>query len=839
MTRRFRGVKTMNLASCSAATWKWTFERFTTAAVVVSVRTKSWVANWRPICFTAAAFSFFFATQRLDAANCAAGSPGLVGWWPGDGNARDIAGTNNGSLQGGASATTPGVVGSAFSFDGTNAYVQVPDSAVFHPTNLTIECWVRFASLDSAGSGGSPAGDQYIVFKQNSLSGNFEGFDLSKTRAGNDFFRFMVSFSKGTVQVLSATAISTGAWYHVAAVRGSNSISLYVNGQLEGQTSVSFPQDYGTLPLYFGTSGQSYWDHKLKGNLDEISLYNRALNSNEILAIYTAGAAGKCRIAPSITTGPQDASALWGSALTFSALATGTSPLRYQWQKDGAPLTGATNSALSLTNIQSGNAGLYNVIVTNAFGAATSQTARLTFKVANLSMAKAGGPAPNLPGVNISGVAGELYGIQICSNLAPPVNWVGLTNVLLPQANYTWFDPSPAKQQRFYRVVPGPTSIGSSAWETSPVGAVVFDDFNRSALGSNYVILSGANVSVSSNQLFFNQTDVNYSRQIYFQPWQTCSDEWTIRWSQRFATLDANSRGVGVGLKNFQTFGGNDRGYNGLLCGAGADLGKMQIQRFDGSSQVFVGSGAAMSLGAGDIVDCSLTRSGWTLTASATNRANSQSSAVAISLNTAPAAFAPTISRLCFYPLSGAVWLDDFSFTINHRKPARFIVIGGSSSDGYNASTHERAFVNVIQTNFVETVCNDSSCYNTVADSLSALPEILAQQPGTAVLLIGGNDVYFGVPAAQWQQNYSNLVAQLWARGVKVKHCAVPRNTADLSGLRNWIANSYPAYDIIDTWTPLGGGSSRLNSAYDSGDGVHPNDAGHLLIGQIIRTNLP
>ena len=106
-------------------------------------------------------------------------------------------------------------------------------------------------------------------------------------------------------------------------------------------------------------------------------------------------------------------------------------------------MAGATNPTLSLTNIQSVNAGLYNVFVTNAFGAATSQTARLTFKVANLSMAKAGGPAPNLPGVNISGVAGELYGIQVCSNLAPPVNWVGLTNILLPQANYTWYDRIP------------------------------------------------------------------------------------------------------------------------------------------------------------------------------------------------------------------------------------------------------------------------------------------------------------------------------------------------------------------------------------------------------------
>lgn len=809
-------------------------------AVLPLLRTNLCLAKWRRICFAAAAFSFLLAAQRLGAADCQPGPPDLVGWWPGDGNARDIAGTNNGTLQGGAFATAPGVVGSSFNFDGTNAYVQIPDSAAFHPTELTIECWVRFASLDSAGSGGSPAGDQYIVFKQNSLSGNFEGFDLSKTRAGNDFFRFMVSNSKGSVQVFSTTAISAGPWYHVAAVRGSNFVSIYVNGQLEGQTSVSFPQSYGTLPLYFGTSGQSYWDHKLKGNLDEVSLYNRALNSNEIIAIYTAGAAGKCRIAPTITSGPQDASALWGSALTFSSSATGTGPLRYQWQKDAVPMAGATDSALSLNNIQAANAGLYNVFVTNAFGAATSKTARLTFNVANVSMAKPSGRPPNLTGVNISGVAGELYGIQACSNLAPPVKWVGLTNIQLPQANYTWYDSSAAGGQRFYRVVPGPTSIGSTAWETSPVGAVVFDDFNRSALGTNYIILSGANVSVSSNQLFFNQTDVNNSRQVYYQPWQTCSDEWTIRWRQRFAALDANSRGVGVGLKNFQTFGGNDRGYNGLLCGAGADLGKMQIQRYDGSSQVLLASGPAMPLAAGDVVDCSLTRSGWTLTASATNRANVQSSAVSISLNTAaPAAFAPTISRVCFYPLSGAVWLDDFSFTINHRKPARFIVIGGSSSDGYNASTHERAFVNVIQTNFAETVCNDSSCYNTVADSLSALPEILAQQPGTAILLIGGNDVYFGVPTAQWQQNYSNLVAQLSANGVKVKHCAVPRNTADLTALRNWIISSYPANDIIDTWTPLGGGSSRLNSAYDSGDGVHPNDVGHLLIGQIIRTNLP
>jgi len=263
----------------------------------------------------------------------------------------------------------------------------------------------------------------------------------------------------------------------------------------------------------------------------------------------------------------------------------------------------------------------------------------------------------------------------------------------------------------------------------------------------------------------------------------------------------------------------------------------MQLQRFDGNSQNVLASGTAMSLAAGDIVDCSLNRSGWTFTASATNRANGQTSAASSVMNVRPSPLAPTISRLCFYPLSGTVYLDDFSFTINHRKPARFIVIGASGCEGYFATTHEQGLVNVIQTNFTETVCNDSSSYNTTADSLSVLPEILAHQPGTAILWIGGNDLLFGVPLAQVEQQYSNLVAQLVANGVKVKHAPIPRNNADLRALRSWITNSYPS-DIIDTWNPLLSGTYQLNPAYDSGDGLHPNDAGHLLIGTIIRTNL-
>jgi len=228
-------------------------------------------------------------------ADCFPTPAGLIGWWPGDGSATNVLGTNHGALQGGATANTPGMVGPAFNFDGTNGYVQIPNSTILQPTNLTIECWVRFTSLDSVGT--SPAGDQYIVFKQNTRSTDFEGFDLSKTRvSSSDYFRFLIASASGqTALIRSATAISTGMWYHVAAVRGSNFAQLYVNGGLERQTNVTFAQNYGNFPLYFGTSGQPSWDHKLRGSLDEVAIYNRALSSNEIAAIYSAGAAGKCK----------------------------------------------------------------------------------------------------------------------------------------------------------------------------------------------------------------------------------------------------------------------------------------------------------------------------------------------------------------------------------------------------------------------------------------------------------------------------------------------------------------------------------------------------------------
>jgi hypothetical protein len=384
-------------------------------------------------------------------------------------------------------------------------------------------------------------------------------------------------------------------------------------------------------------------------------------------------------------------------------------------------------------------------------------------------------------------------------------------------------------------------SLYPSGWETSPIGVLWSDTFDRASLGTNWIPVSSVNVTIVGNELQFSQTNTDYSRQLYYQAWLTCSDHWTIRWTQRFSALNSSSLGVGIGLKNFQAAGGDDVNYNALFAGAGTNLGKCLVEKYDGSTEVTMGSGNAISFSAGDTLDCSLARTFWTLAATVSNRANAQVSTA--SFTCAPhvtTTATPPISRVCMFPLGGTVYVDNVFFSIERHRPARFIQIGGSASEGEGASTYSKCFVAVVQSNYLEAVCNDSGSWNSVTNAVSVLPEILAHQPGTAVLMIGGNDLLYNYPTAQWQNGYSNLVAQLKTAGARVKHCLpTPRNGVNLTPLKNYIQANYPAADIIDCWTPLLTNTSSLNPIYDSGDGTHFNDAGHLVIGSIIRTNLP
>jgi hypothetical protein len=83
-------------------------------------------------------------------------------------------------------------------------------------------------------------------------------------------------------------------------------------------------------------------------------------------------------LAPIITSQPLDQVVPLGGYASFGVTTMGTRPLRYQWQRNGASIGGATNRLFSIGSVQITDAANYSVVV-SGLGAVTSRVARLTF----------------------------------------------------------------------------------------------------------------------------------------------------------------------------------------------------------------------------------------------------------------------------------------------------------------------------------------------------------------------------------------------------------------------------------------------------------------------------
>jgi hypothetical protein len=382
---------------------------------------------------------------RAWSADCVPPPSGLVAWWPGEGHANDIAGTNNGTLVNGATFAR-GQVGSAFSFNGGLDSVVVPDSdSLRFTTEFTIEAWINPSSTNV---------DQAIVSKVGLASGNNEGYELYLSP--QDFLSAQFNSPgqnwPGNVIVYpNGSAIVPQVWNHVAWTYDQSAMKLYLNG-LPVTTNVIGPLPIATSSDNFRISGVDNNSVGFHGLIDEVSVYSRALTDGEIAAIYNASSAGKCHI-PIITGQPGSQVGYWGKSVTFNVQATGGPPLYYQWLQNGTPIQGATGSSFVLTNLQLTNAGNYSVVVTNAYGSITSSNAYLTMNPAGVSLAL-------YSGITIDGVVGLTYGIQYSTDLSNTNGWRGMANVTLSVPIELWFDVQPANQpQRYYRVVPGPITI--------------------------------------------------------------------------------------------------------------------------------------------------------------------------------------------------------------------------------------------------------------------------------------------------------------------------------------------------------------------------------------------
>ncbi len=117
---------------------------------------------------------------------------------------------------------------------------------------------------------------------------------------------------------------------------------------------------------------------------------------------------------PSITQQPMSQSACEGGSITLNVVSGGTAPLGYQWRKNGASVTGATSSALTLAAITPSDAGSYDCVITNSCGTVTSNNAAVMVDLA---------PQIVTQPTNQSGCAGSSVTFAVTASGATPLTY--------------------------------------------------------------------------------------------------------------------------------------------------------------------------------------------------------------------------------------------------------------------------------------------------------------------------------------------------------------------------------------------------------------------------------
>ncbi|HOK76977.1 MAG TPA: immunoglobulin domain-containing protein, partial [Verrucomicrobiota bacterium] len=310
-------------------------------------------------------------------ADCTPPPSGAVAWWPAEGNAYDIAGSNHGTIVGDI-GFVPGVAGQGMSFAGTQ-YVVVPDSPPLRPTSITIEGWFKL---------GRNSGTMVLVSKAfGSQDANSVELWLENGRPAAGVNCFGAPYCG---HITSTMQLMAGQWCHLAFTfdDAAHELSLYVNGIRTAMGYCDHKIQYDDHPFLLGMdndSGKLLWG--FEGVMDEVTIYDRALSGQEIRAIHLARNYGKCRTAcaPRILVQPNSKQAVLGQiAVDFEVAAGANPPASFQWRKDEVDLldtgriTGVNSSRLTIKNVQPTDVGVYTVVVSNDLGSVVSDEVTLT-----------------------------------------------------------------------------------------------------------------------------------------------------------------------------------------------------------------------------------------------------------------------------------------------------------------------------------------------------------------------------------------------------------------------------------------------------------------------------
>jgi hypothetical protein len=244
-----------------------------------------------------AAMILVLCPAEVEAQSCVEPPAGLVSWWPGDGTADDIQDGNDGQLEGGATFAG-GKFGEAFSFDGIDDHIVIgnPENLKLGQGDYTVAAWVNLTSLNAPDGSGfcSIRGCNLEIVSKMGLGEpgppNQNGWRLLKE--ADDQFWFIVGApdggGSGEANVVRSRCLQVvpGRWYHLAAVKSSQEIALYVSGIL--QASKPLPSNHRNDDVADVVIGQYPEEPEgtMYGLIEEVEIFGRALSADEIRTIY-------------------------------------------------------------------------------------------------------------------------------------------------------------------------------------------------------------------------------------------------------------------------------------------------------------------------------------------------------------------------------------------------------------------------------------------------------------------------------------------------------------------------------------------------------------------------
>jgi hypothetical protein len=314
---------------------------------------------------------------------------GLVGWWPFNGNANDESGNGNHGTVNGATLTNDryGSVGKAYNFNGYDNYIRVPGQSALNMLgdysvslwfngnyqNLFNNGWVFIAKRDDNGNCCSPYVPFEVFIPFNSI--NFAAPGVAYANGGYSF-----------ACVPNTSPIVYSQWQNLIVTNYLDTLSFYVDGQFIYSTYLSSTLRSGsTSDLLIGTINRELGAEWMNGVLDDIGLWNRALDSCEIKDLYFASLGNCCSAA--FNTQPQSVNTSTGSNASFVAQSTSLNAI-YQWQtnvglgwqnlSNAGQYYGVTNDTLIVSNLTNiNNQQLFRCVLTSGNCSDTSSQALL------------------------------------------------------------------------------------------------------------------------------------------------------------------------------------------------------------------------------------------------------------------------------------------------------------------------------------------------------------------------------------------------------------------------------------------------------------------------------